>query len=728
MPNGRDLFADDITSGVIDGATLDKQPQAFQDRVNAAIESAEKKEERGRDLFADDQHKQVNTPDPYKELAQDQGFFQTGAISIGRGLAKIGRALGLVEPETEAEKLAFEALGKERPFATTAGEMVGESLPFAAVPVGAIPGTAAKIAAGAGLGALEGALIARGEGRTVEDQVGSAAIGGGVSAGLEAISPVIGRIGGALFRRVTGRMPKGAMLTKAGRPTEELKQALLKTDLTFDDLADGAKDLIAKQAPRSDPGQVARVAQFKDLGIPATKGNVTQDFGQQAIEARLAESAVDPTATPLRQLMLEQSEGMTGNLDSLIEKSGVPKNIGDTMKDALSGRKALLRKQKNQLYKAAAQKAENVGGLPLPTQSLEQALPDQRTLSRLGRIQGSQSEAALDLMAEFGVDTSEDAIARIEKNKIATTQLSLGNFDDFRSAMNQIERADQTGASSVIIGPIREALDNEADDFAGILSSSGVTDENILGPLKEARKTVRKLKTEFSPQAITGKLIDVKRDGVTPIIEASKVFDTVIGTNKPIELLERTVSSLVKSGSKGKRALGDLQAATLADLMEHAFKAQTRKIGGTKTFGTVAFNKRLAQIGDEKLKLIFKSDPGAFKQLKKLSKAAENLTPASGAGPKGSAMTIIDGLISIASRTPLMGRVIGGVTTLMELGGNKSAIDKALRASPDLKQTASFINKNMPSFYDVVSSEFPEILKASAVPAALIATERKENK
>ena len=80
-----------------------------------------------------------------------------------------------------------------------------------------------------------------------------------------------------------------------------------------------------------------------------------------------------------------------------------------------------------------------------------------------------------------------------------------------------------TGAVKVITSKIRTALDEEAAFIDAAVRESGVTDVGVIETLKAARASERTLKTEFSPQAISGKLTGVKRDGVTPIVEASKV-------------------------------------------------------------------------------------------------------------------------------------------------------------------------------------------------------------
>jgi hypothetical protein len=323
-------------------------------------------------------------------------------------------------------------------------------------------------------------------------------------------------------------------------------------------------------------------------------------------------------------------------------------------------------------------------------------------LREIGDLSPGQTESVLNLLAEFGIDRSEEGLKRLKDKSIDPITLDIGSFDVFRKSLGRIERSDPNHAINVITGPIKDALDNEADNLATTLQKAGITDANVLEPLIEARKTVRQLKTEFSPQAITGRLIDVKRDGVTPVIEASQVFKNIVGTNKPIELLERTITSLKKAGPKGIQAIGDLQAATVLDLIESAFKAESRKVQGVKTFGSIPFTKRMAQIGDDKLKLIFSTSPGLLTELKKVSALAEDLTPPSGAVPKGSASVILDsmnklGIMSILGKIPGGGLFAEGITRLAEGQANRAALNKALDARPDLKRVVSVIESELPS-------------------------------
>lgn len=649
----------------------------------------------------------------FTQLAQEPGIFEAGAIAAGRGLTKLGEAVGLAEPEDPAVTAAFEALQKERPISTGVGEAVGQAAPFLlpGVGIGAIPSFAGRIVAATGLGLTEGGLIAKSRG---EDVLPSAGVGGAIAGTFEAVFPIIGRLGGNLIRRVTGRAARGAVLDAAGRPSAELKQALDKVGVSFDDLTDTAIDTLKKTKPGADPEQVARLARMEALGVPATTGDITQEFAQQAAEARLVESAADVLGDPLRALRLEQSRAFKSQLDNQINKLGVPDEIGDSLKSALEGRKKLLTTEKNALYRQVAEASPDVKAAPIITDTIAEAIPSSEVLDDLAVTAGEGAiDKVDDLLVKFGINKSPADVERFLSKSFRgrpanIDPLNVGNFERFRKSLNAID--DPTGALSVYVGPVKKALDAEAGLIDDALRTAGITDESILAPLKEARGLVRQIKTEFSPEAISGRLIKAKRDGVTPLVESSKVFNELMGGQKAPELVERTVESLLKS-PKGKKAIGDLQSRTIVDLIDNAFKAQTRKIAGERTFGATAFNKRLEQMGERRLKAVFSTRPDILKKIKEVGKVAEEITPPSGAVPKGSANVILDalnrtGVMAITAKIPGAGLFTETLKTIADKGASRKTLDKALRAKPQVKKIATFIANDAPSLASVLGISF----------------------
>lgn len=624
-----------------------------------------------------------------QELASEQGPVDAFLIGTGRGFYNIGRGIGLADPATDTENRAYAALERERPIATGAGQLVGESAPFV-VPgagAGAIGSTAARVAAMAGLGAAEGGIVARGRGAGIQDSLVSGAASGAVAGALELALPYVGRIAGQVVRRVTGQAPQGALIDAAGQPTAELADALAKSGLSMDDIGQAAMRELTAATPGTNPQQAARAALFATEGIPATRGNITKAFGQETAEARLAEAVADPAAAPFRAELLRQSEAFRGNLDDLVNRLGVPERTGESIKGALSGQRKLLSQQKGALYREASDLAKDSGGLPIIPDNIRAAIPDENALDDLAITAPGAVEALGKALNKYGIREAPEGYT----GKV--TPLTVENFESFRKLLNNIERSDQTGAASVAVGPIRSALDEEMD-----LLSDSVANPEILAKLRQARGIVREIKTEFSPQAMAGRLIELRRDGVTPTIEASQVSQRLFSKATPVEQLSKTMANLAKSGEAGQKAIGDLQASAVLRLMDEAFGASSRTIEGARTIGPGAFQKAIQKIGDDKLNVLFSGNKEALTRIRNLEKIAATIQPPAGAVPKGSASTMLDLVNRLAlGKVPGLGPVVDLLSTVQASGRTRQEVARALNARPDVAQAAMAIDRDFPA-------------------------------
>ncbi len=634
-----------------------------------------------------------------QELASEVGPIESFLIGTGKGMATVGRGLGIIGEEDSTVTQALGALQQQRPYTYGAGEIVGEAAPFVplSVATGGIGGLGLRTAASASVGALEGATISRGR---EEDILTGAATGAGIGAGAELLFPVMGKLGRKIYQKALGKAPRGSMLTSMGTPTPELKEALDAAGITFEELTADAQSVISGSRAGADPTQVARQTMFAEAGVPATRGEITQQFGQRATEQRLLESAEDLAAEPLRQFKLKQSEAVKENLRGLFTGDVTKEETGNLIQDALTGRKKLLRSQKNELYKEAADASEGIGGVQIFTDNIEDAIPNKATMRRLSRVQGNQVDALEDLLVEFGISKNEDAIEKFIMSGGEVMPLSINNVEEFRSALSALERADVTGSTKVATSGIKNALDSELDEMTQVVGTENLP-AGILDTLKEARSTTRQLKTEFSPQSMIGRIIDAKKDGVTQITEASKVYDKLIGKAAPVEDVRKTMSSLVKSGEKGEQAIASLQASTIMDLIDAGFGTESRKISGVKTFNPTAFKRRLKNIGEDKLKSIFINNTNGLNKLKNIDKIASDLIPESGAVPKGSANVILDlmnklGVVGISTKIPGGSLLVGSMEKIAKPVKTRAAVKKAVEAAPEVKQLEYFFDQSFP--------------------------------
>lgn len=639
------------------------------------------------------------------ELAEEYGPLESFLIGAGKGFYNVGRGLGIADSATETEEAAMAALKEEHPYATGGGEIVGEAAPFLplAVAGGGIPSLMARAPVMGALGATEAAIVARGTG---QDVLPAAGIGAAFGVSAEVLFPVIGRMGRKVVQKALGRVPRGAMLDMAGRPTKELQEALEAAGMSFDDLTQDAVEVISKQKPGAAPEQVARKALFAEEGIPAARGEITQEFAQRKGEQELLEAAGETAAEPFRQFKLQQSEALKGRMRGIFGDDITKEETGQFIQDALTGQKKLLRSQKNDLYRQVAEATKEGGDINIFTDKMAEAIPDQMTMERLGILDEAGVDKLNKWLTRFGV--KEPTPDMIEKGFVPES-LTVENFELFRQGLNDISKSSDAIRNAT--GPITRALDTEADELVETLAEQGFG-ESVLAPLKEARKTVRQLKTEFSPQSIVGRIIDVKKDGVTQITEASKVYDRIISKAAPVEDVRKLVRSLSKA-EKGDQAIASMQASTILDLIDAGFGTESRKISGIKTFNPTAFKRRLKNIGEDKIRAIFANNKAALKKIKNIDKISSELIPPAGAVPKGSASVILDlanrlGIASISTKIPGGAFLVGAVQQAARPVKTGAAVRQALKATPEIQ-----------AFRSLADETFPGIATAFGVPTII---------
>ncbi len=732
MANREELMAEAIRRGLIPAAEAGNTPPA----VGFSREEI-KAELRRRGLpspapAAEDTRAQI-----YQSMAQEVGPMQAFLIGAGEGFYNIARGIGLADKATEDERAAMRALSQERPISTTAGRILGETAPF--IPLGGVAATglrtsavgrtlipaatrtAARLGVAGVTGAGEGAIVARGRG---EDPFSGAGIGAGVSVGAELLFPIIGRAGRKIYQRAFGREPAGAMLDSMGRPTDELQQALDASGLTFEDLTSDARQAVAEMAPGTVPEQAVRTARFETEGIPATRGEITA--GQQALttEQRLLGSTTDPAAEPFRQFKLQQSEAIRENLEQAMGEEFTREEAGQLMQAALEGRQNLLRTQKNELYRLARSKADDLGGMPMFTSGMRDAVPDADEMADLAITSPQAMESLQTILAKYGImDPPESA-------SVTVTPLTLNNVERFRKTLNRIGRGDTTGAVNVAVGPIRDALDRELVEMAEstgevakrVSRKSGIIEfgapkgsaevEQIRGltdTLREARSTVKQMKTEFDPASLVGQLTRPrKRGSQVPLVEASKVYDKITGKAAPVEQVRKVVQSLTDAGEAGEQGLQALQATTMMDLIESGFSTPSRKIDGVPMFNPVAFKRRLKNVGMDKVEAVFKNRPDLVKKIKNIDMIAADLIPPDRAVPKGTSDNLLDvlgalGVTTIVGRVPVVGgavRAAGGIAgEAAERVGTRRSVREALDATPEVQE---LIDQSFPAISGVL--------------------------
>ena len=423
---------------------------------------------------------------------------------------------------------------------------------------------------------------------------------------------------------------------------------------------------------------------FKTEGVTPTRGDVTQDFAQQKVEAQLFEEASD-VGEGMRSARLGQSREIKESLNKLVNKLGVSQELGESVKSALSSRKGVLKDTRKKMYNQLSKEASSVD-LPISTTELKRALPEGGIRRDLAAGVPGASKALDGLLREFNIIGKE-----------GPDVLSIGNFERFRKRLVSIEKMDQSRQITLATGPLKKAIDNEVSLVTDSLIKNG--NANISGMAKDARKSHIALMTEFDPKAMTSKLIDSKRGSNEAQIENSQIYQKLSSKSTPIETYSSVVKSLKKRVPEGRKALADLKNRTILDLIDTAYGAGSRKIAGERTFGAAAYQKAV-ETNRPKLEKLFTSRE--MKTINNIYKIAEKTRPPSGAVMKGSAGFLIDvmhkmGVATLVSKIPGVGALaVDQITELSKRARSRKALEHALTL-PKYKATVDTIRSQYPN-------------------------------
>lgn len=444
-----------------------------------------------------------------------------------------------------------------------------------------------------------------------------------------------------------------------------------------------ARQTARRAADITDAGQVARRRVFEEEGITPTRGDITQELTQQKIEAQLFEQA-DVVGEQARAVRLEQSRQIKGSLESLVDNVGVPAEVGESVKQALTTVKGDLKATRKAAYDQLAEVTKSMN-IPVSTTALKKSFPEAGDIRDIAGLVPQQAKVLNDLLEEFGV-TGRNAIE----------QLSLANFEKFRKRLNNIDQSDQTGQIGRAVGPIRKALDEEIDLITRSLMDNGSA--NVSNLAKEARKSNIALKTIFDDKALTSQLINNKRKSNVAQVENSNVYQKISSKSTSIEQFSQVVDSLREAGNSGVKAISDIKNRMIFDILDSSFSAGSRKIGGERVFGTAKYQKAVDNLRP-KLEKVF--SPAEMKRIDNISKIAESIRPAAGAVPKGSAGFLIDvmqrmGVITLASKIPVVGALaIDQVVELSKKAKSRKAFEQSLKL-PKNKKTADIVRSDYP--------------------------------
>lgn len=634
---------------------------------------------------------------------------------------------GTGSPESERKNELMRRQLKQQvktryPATTTAGEITGtvaELAPLAFTGAGAVP----LLAEGAAYGATrpqEKGYTGLDVAKTTGGEMLLSLVGGKATQKIiDAASPLLKSV----YGKITGTQPKGTLINEAGEPSQELVDALESQGITYDQLIsetgvfEQIKNSLKAQPAGAYPEQAIRAARYESLGITPTKSSVTQGF-DDAVESQVLRRQInDPEAAQLRAALSEESEGFKNALTKLADETGDPDVIeaGETIRKAIQGRAKEQRELKSAAYKSLAEEAEAVGeSLPVNTDSVLDSWNQTRKIKR-SQMSPLHSDVKESLMRYGVVEPDEAFLKMIEKGDEEILPLSAKNFETLRQELNANINP-QDPATSAILKPIIKSLDESVD-----LAAQGAEQSAKLSTLsKEARSKAREFKQEFDSKTMVADILKPKKGTFdTYQIRGQDIFNKLIKTSRKTptaQQLSEVITTLEKSGSKGVKAINDLQSATIMSLLKEATSQLSAKGMKGQQFSYTAFRKALEGIGDKELNILFKNNKQGLSKLKELGKAAQDSQTFFDAIPKGSAADIQN--MFTRSFAPLFETIgfakagfIGKLAaqSLAEKANERlsksklrKAVAKEIKAKPQIRTELTKLSKQYPGVFEAI--------------------------
>lgn len=635
--------------------------------------------------------------------------------------------LGLARPESETEKLQSAAIeGATGGLITyglgttlapaqaalapmTKAEIIGQALtsaPALDVISGATSGAAAEKARQEGAGPL--------------GQIAAALVGGGAPVAATGVAAKIrgaraataGPRVGAAVDEIVADVPARVIVDDAGRITNEGIEIATRHGLDPDEVAAAAQRKmpiaepppVAVPAVEAAPTEIgvaaeARMARAAEEGVPLTRGQATQAFEIQDAEQSLR-AATGKEADQARAFLAEQNGKIQAAVEKLRSSYGditlTKTERGQVVKDAIRELRDEGKRGVSQLYRQAEElggdqlkldtsdilsKARDVlvdEGVPEPVRkSITQQLAKYKLIGKAGKM-----NAAGD--TKIVIDDGSTVTIRGE-----TQDLSVGNAEDFREAINRLYMQDSTRQSQSIKRAIDDAVEAALEK----------TPPGEAPAVREARIAARaahkEQKETFSARDVIQRLIDFKKGTKTDVVLPERAIPEILGTGPESLTNLRKVKAILLSNATedSKAAWKAIQAQGIADIFDKAYTVNAN-IGGGQ-IGAISgakLNSAIDAFGTAKLKTLLDADE--YSQLMKLKAIIGDATiPISGTtNPSGTAYKLvkfIGQIVGTLHGIPLVGQAVDIVSGMYKQVKQITEMQETLRNMTEYTPSAA---------------------------------------
>lgn len=635
-----------------------------------------------------------------ERLASEPGAFQSTLIGAGKSMFDVGRGLARMTPfyskedyapELATEKEYYGALQEKRPVATTLGEIAGETAAFAPIggiassvartpmlmgKLGKIGTTAQKIAqsrkAAPALTGLASAAettvsgVGRGESAsTISTGAGTSAI---VGAAAQMAMPRIFKAAGVVYKRLTGRMPKGSLLTASGLPTPELEEALKQTGTTFEEFSDEAKGLLKGLEPGADPEQAARAALFEEMGYRGKSAPTQAHLRRTATASTQQQEAIKKSGLVRTRIenINKRSEDIFNEaveeIDPTYKKFDLDTPEDEVVSSTHShvvGRSRALTNRISEMYKIADEATKGQAVIePKKTLSMiRQYLGEDRT--RKGLPSGMYNA----LRIREIIDKDGNIIRKITAKEAESLVAEIN------------ERLDLSSTPARIYS---RKLKDAIDDDVFSQSSSELHKKAREFKAKYHRELEGVGASEFSTRKVS-LISDILNDKITEDDLFKKTVLTKASKAQDIRNLKKYLRLGTESERKsGEAAWNKLRAETMQWIKDNSFKGAPGE-KETPFITRAKFESALRTIGPHKLREIF--EPQEIVMIQKMRKLLKLMEPISGTaqGLGPSAQSVRAGWESVkklATKVPIFGQMTDDLTL--------DATNGMLRSRPDV--------------------------------------------
>lgn len=419
-----------------------------------------------------------------------------------------------------------------------------------------------------------------------------------VGQAAEAIPPFVpmaaelgmaGRLAGAAGRQAAtaGREAAGRAAVATAEEARAIGRDVAEVGRGVREIGEMGRRVITEPTPQGraagaaeTPAAMQRRATAEALGFTGesafTTGQATRDLDQLKFEKEIAKLE---QGKPLRERVENQTQTLLRNFDAMVDRlepiNVEPRDLGMGVDKALVTRAEVKRRQIRQAY----EKARATGDMEAPV-SMDTLAQRAAELTRFEAV-SPNIRAIRNEARRLG------AIVEDENGNIVPGTISINDSELLRQFVN--EATDWTSPRESLFAKRFTSAIDEATEGAGGEA------------YKQARRLRRQFADEFENASLTARLLSSKRGTNDRKVAYEDVFDKIIVLS-PLEEMNKTRSTLLRSGPEGKRAWQDLKAYGIEYIKNRAMSPSQTDSRGNPLISTDKF-QRIIQAMDRKGKL-----------------------------------------------------------------------------------------------------------------------------